>query len=167
MISKRLNQVHHEPLPSAWIDRIFAKLTARFGREFLSRWEGVEIDVVKGDWADELAGMQNRPDAIKYALDNMGNKPPMVDDFKAMCSRAPDDGLIRLSAPKANPDAIERAIRVAREALLQRQGDPLDILRELAESDAHDGTFRGQRVTLAQRQTYQQALGLTNKDRSS
>lgn len=167
MNSKRLKQVQHEPLPSAWIDRIFAKLTARFGRDFLGRWEGVEIDIVKADWADELAGMQNRPDAIKYALDHLGNKAPMVDDFKALCGRAPEDGLLKLSAPKANADAIEKAMQKAREALLQRRGDPLDTLRELAESDARDGTFRGQRVTLAQRQTYKQALGLLNTGRSA
>lgn len=160
MSNARLKQVQHEPLPSAWIDRIFSKLTARFGRDFLSRWEGLDLDIVKADWAEQMAGMDLRPDAIRYALDNLGGKPPTVHDFKDLCSRAPTDGLLSLTAPKANADVIDRAVAMARAALLERKGDPLDTLRELVASDARDGTFRGQRVTLAQRQTYRQALGL-------
>lgn len=167
MNNARLKPIQHEPLPSGWIDRIFAKLTARFGRDFLSRWEGVELDIVKADWAEELAGLQKRPDAIVYALENIGGKPPMVDDFKALCNRAPVDGVLRLPSPKASQDVIEKAVQLARDALLTRKGDPLDTLRELAESDARDGTYRGQPVTLAQRQTYKQALGLLNTGRSA
>lgn len=160
MSSERLKTVTREPLPSAWIDRIFSKLSARFGRDFLARWEGLDLDVVKADWAEEMAGMQSRPDAIKYALDNIGSKPPTVADFKALCNRAPVYGLLRLEAPPANPDVIEKAIQLARQAFADRSGDHLATLRELAESDRRDGTYKGQRVTQAQRQTYRQALGI-------
>lgn len=163
MNTEHLKPNQREPLPSEWVDRIFAKLTARFGRDFLGRWEGVELDVVKADWAEELAGLQKRPDAIKYALDNIGGKPPMVEDFKALCNRAPVDAILRLPSPKANPDVIEKAAQLARAALLQRRGDPLDTLRALAEADARDGTYRGNKVTMAQRETYRQALGMTGR----
>lgn len=166
MSSARLKQTHHEPLPSAWIDRIFAKLAARFGRDFLGRWEGLDLNIVKGDWSEEMAGMQARPDAIKHALDNLGTKPPNVAEFKELCNRAPVDGVLRLVAPKANADVIEKAIALARAALLDRKGDQLDTLRELAESDARDGTYRGQTVTLAQRQTYRQALGMDRRNQA-
>jgi hypothetical protein len=147
-------------LPSAWIDRIFSVLTARFGRDFLGRWEGIQLDIVKADWAEQLAGLQSRPDAIKYALDNVGTKAPNVAEFKELCGRAPVDGLLALRAPKASDDVIEKAVAIARAALLTRNGGHLDTLRDLAESDARDGTYRGQPVTMAQRQTYRQALGM-------
>lgn len=149
-----------DPLPSAWVDRIFAKLTARFGRDFLSRWEGIDLNIVKADWADELAGYQNRPDAIKYALEHIKGNAPTVNDFKELANRAPVDGLLKLPAPKANRDVIEKAIALAREAFLAPTGGCLDPLRELAESDARDGTYKGRPVTMAQRQTYRQALGM-------
>lgn len=159
MSNARLKTVKREPLPSAWIDRIFSKLSARFGRDFLGRWEGLDLDVVKADWAEELAGLQDRPDAIKYALENIGTKPPNVGEFKEICGRAPVAGLLALDQPRASEDVIERAIGIAREALLREKGDHLDTLRKLAASDAASGTFNGRPVTPAQRDVYRKALG--------
>lgn len=163
MNNERLKREPVQPLPSQWIDRIFSKLTARFGRDFLGRWEGVDLDIVKADWADELSGLQSRPDAIKYALENMGKKAPNVAEFKEICNRAPVAGLLSLPSPKASRDVIDKAIELARAAVLTPRGDHLDTLRALADGDARDGTFMGKRVTLAQRQTYMQALGMNRR----
>lgn len=150
------------PLPAAWMDRIFSKLSLRFGRDFLGRWEGQDLTLVKADWAEHLAGLQARPKAIKYALENIGGKPPTVDDFKALCNRAPEYGVPKLDAPKADQKVVERASAMAKDAL-KPSADHLETLRELANSDARDGTFKGRKVTMAQRQTYRQALGLDRK----
>lgn len=124
-----------KPLPLEWVDRIFSKLTARYGRDFLSQWEGVEIGLVKADWAEELSGLQSRPDAIKHALEHCGVKPPKnVIEFKEACNRAPVRPLLAIAAPVANPDVIERAIAAARE-LTKFKGDRLDPIRRLRERE--------------------------------
>jgi hypothetical protein len=159
MTEEPLSNQAPEPLPLAWIDRIFSKLTARFGRDFLSRWEGIDLAIVKADWSEELAGLQSRVDAIKYAIDHIGGKPPTVFDFKELCSRAPVDGVPRLEAPKADPEGVAKALAKAKDAISKANGyDNLAMLRKLAAEDSVSGTFNGRRVTQAQRETYQQAL---------
>lgn len=153
MSKERLKTVNHEPLPSEWVDRIFSKLTARFGRDFLSRWEGVDINLVKADWAEELAGLQGRPDAIKYALEHIGGKAPTVDDFKTLCGRAPVHALLRLDSPMADQDVIDRAIAKAQKAL-RFKGDRLDPIRNLRRRElSGDKT-----LTKAQREFWRIAL---------
>lgn len=142
-----------EPLPSEWIDRIFAKLTARYGRDFLSKWEGVDLGVVKADWAEELAGLQNRPGAIKYALDTPFSRPPNVNDFKEACGRAPTRALMALEAPKADQDVIDRAIAAARE-LTRFKGDRLDPIRLLRKREMEGDKT----LTRAQREFWRVAL---------
>ena len=55
-------------LPLPWIDKIFEKLTIVYGRDFIGRWEGLEISDVKTDWGHELSGFENWPGAISHAL---------------------------------------------------------------------------------------------------
>ena len=63
-------------LPTVWIDKIFEKLSLRYGREFLGRWEGMPIADVKTDWGDVLSGMVEHPKAIGWALDNLPDSRP-------------------------------------------------------------------------------------------
>ncbi len=94
-------------LPADWIEYIFSRLTVRYGRAFLARWdvEGINRDLVMADWAKELAGFTNWTEAIDYALDNLpaDGKPPTVNEFKAACFRAPKPDRPALPAPKADP----------------------------------------------------------------
>lgn len=119
-----------EPLPSEWVDVIFTKLTMRHGRDFLSRYEGLDLTAVKADWSDELAGLQNRPDAIKYALELSVAKPPNVIEFRELCARAPVRAQFALPGPRADQDVIDRALRKAAE-VMRHKGDVLDPIREL------------------------------------
>jgi len=140
-------------LPSAWIDRIFSKLTARYGRDFLSKYEGVDLDVIKADWAEELAGLQHRPQAIKYALDRPDTKPPNVIEFKAACARAPVRADLALEAPKASQCVIDRAIAAARE-MTRFKGDRLDPIRLLRKREMEGDKT----LTLVQRKFWRIAL---------
>ena len=93
-------------LPISWVDKIFSKLTLVYGRQFLGRWEGLDLDAVKSDWADELSRFQQSPNAIAYALENLpADKPPTVLEFKAVCIRRPDTSL-SLPSPKADPERV-------------------------------------------------------------
>lgn len=93
-------------LPAPWIDKIFTKLTLAYGREFIARWEGIELNDVKSDWGHELAGFAEHPEAIAYALANLPPKAPSVIEFRALARRAPPPEVKLLESPRANPERV-------------------------------------------------------------
>ncbi len=93
-------------LPSNWTDKIFAKLTLAYGRDFLGRWEGIDLNDVKTDWSHELSGFDSHPEAIAYALANLPPKAPTVIEFRAIARRAPLPDVPRLEAPRADPERV-------------------------------------------------------------
>lgn len=76
-------------LPAAWIDRIFDKLSLTYGRDFMGRYEGLDINAVKSDWGHELAGFFTHPSAIAHALSNLPERPPCVVEFRKIARTAP------------------------------------------------------------------------------
>jgi hypothetical protein len=99
------------------VDAVFKKLTLTYGRDFLSRWEGIDLIDVKNDWAHELRGYENAPDSIKYALQNLPVRPPSVVEFRALCMRAPPPDVPQLKAPRADQARAKAAIDEARRRL--------------------------------------------------
>lgn len=94
-------------LPDAWVDRIFERLTLTYGRQFLSRWEGLDLLAVKADWAQHLSGFQQNPDAIRYGLDHLpADQPPTVVQFAAVCRRYAPAAAPQLPAPKPTPERL-------------------------------------------------------------
>ena len=93
-------------LPAKWVEALFTKLTLAYGRDFLARWEGLDICDVKTDWGHELAGFVNHPEAIAYALANLPAKAPTVLEFRALSRRAPVKDAPRLESPAANPERV-------------------------------------------------------------
>lgn len=89
-------------LPAKWVEALFTKLTLAYGRDFLGRWEGIDLADVKTDWGHELAGFERHPEAIAYALANLPPKAPTVLEFRAICRRAPVQDAPRLEAPAAD-----------------------------------------------------------------
>lgn len=99
-------------LPMNWIDEIFRRLSVRYGREFSLKYENIDPDAVKRDWAEYLVGFANRPDAIEYALKNLPeSKAPNVAEFAAICRRAPvkeDLALPHYETPEEKARAAQR-----------------------------------------------------------
>lgn len=94
-------------LPLPWVDKIFLKLTLIYGRDFIGRWEGLEIADVKTDWGHELSGFENWPEAIAHALANCPpGKPPTVIEFRDLARKAPRAKVAELPAPAANPERV-------------------------------------------------------------
>lgn len=86
------------PMPITWVESIFQRLAVRYGREFTSKWDGLNPDDVKADWAIALSGFTEKPDDVAYALNNLPDRAPNVQEFIAICRRAPN---------KAAPKQIE------------------------------------------------------------
>lgn len=94
-------------LPLPWVDKIFLKLTLIYGRDFIGRWEGLEIADVKTDWGHELAGFENWPEAIAHALSICPpGKPPTVIEFRELARKAPRAQRPALPEPKADPERV-------------------------------------------------------------
>ena len=110
-------------LPAKWVDALFTKLTLAYGRDFLARWEGLDICDVKTDWGHELAGFVNHPEAIAYALANLPQRPPTVLEFRALCRRAPVKDAPKLEAPRADPARV--AAELAKLAPMRSQARPV------------------------------------------
>ena len=101
-------------LPLPWVDKIFHKLTLVYGRDFIGRWEGLELADVKTDWAHELSGFENFPEGIAFALEHLpAGRPPTVLEFRAMAFKAPKPAYKHLEAPKADPSRVAEELRKA------------------------------------------------------
>ena len=73
------------------MDRIWSKLSIRYGQAFIRRWDGVDLSEVRLDWSQQLASFVRRPDCIAYALEHLPvDKPPTVGEFRALCNSMPD-----------------------------------------------------------------------------
>lgn len=88
-----------ESLPISWVDRIFDKLTVTYGKAFAGQYEGIAPETVKANWAQELARYAKRPEAIKWALENLPAKAPNVVEFRALCRDAPNPDVFKLPPP--------------------------------------------------------------------
>ena len=96
-------------LPIAWIEKLFLKLTIRYGREFTDRWAQVPEEVLLQDWSECLGVFFTRPGVFAYALDNLPEgKPPTAREFRALCYRAIDVQVQppALAAPPADPAMV-------------------------------------------------------------
>lgn len=143
-----------EKLPSNWVDSLFTRLQVRYGAAWNRMWDGIDISVVKADWAEELGGFACNPDAIKRALDMLPNDwPPNVAQFKALCIGPPGDVCdkpLRLEAPSADPKIVEAVKSVGRN--VQTEGPKAWAWRLKARD------FAGDRLTKFQRDAWREAL---------
>ncbi len=100
-------------LPSSWVERIFARLTGVYGREFTGQFssgmvDGVDVGLenAKQVWAEELGMFADHPDALRYGLANLPEKVPNCIRFREVCKNAPRPQYFKL---EHKPTPEERA----------------------------------------------------------
>lgn len=147
-------------LPAAWIDKIFTKLTLAYGRDFQGRWEGIDMNIVKSDWAHELAGFERFPEGIAHALTHLDPaKPPTVFQFRELARKAPRTEDKQLPAPAASPEVIAEQLKRMAPALKQMKSvgnkEWAEILKRRDEA--------GEKLSRFQVQSYRQALGIDGR----
>jgi hypothetical protein len=105
-------------LPLKAIDRLFDRLTATYGREWVSRWEGLDQNAIKTMWSHELAVYANHLEDIAWALEHLPPRAPNVIEFKQLCKSAPRrEEVPKLSAPMADPALVNAELEKLRDIL--------------------------------------------------
>lgn len=92
------------PLPA--VERLFARLTATYGRQFLSLYEGLDNNAIKTSWAHELSGYANRLADVAWALENLPERAPNAIEFRNLCRKAPSADVPQLPVAPADPQRI-------------------------------------------------------------
>ena len=148
-------------IPAAWIDRIFGRLSARYGRSFLAQWDGVPMDDVKADWSEVLDGYDKHPNALGWVLRNLpADRPPNAGQFLALAKSAPAEcfaqpGQQRIASEPAKADP-------------QRVAEIMTRLRDASSGD-YDGPkgwawrlrgreLAGDQLSVVQRRFWREAL---------
>lgn len=107
-----------QPLPQSWVDRIFDKLSITYGKGFVLMYEGLDPNAVKANWAHELAGFYNKPEAIKHALEHLPlDRVPNVLQFRAICIGMPPPVFKALPAPAIDRAKVQELLAKAKAAI--------------------------------------------------
>jgi len=119
---------------------VFEKLTLVYGQAFLARWRDIDLNAVKSDWCHELAGMQQSPSRIAFALSNLPDRPPSVIEFRALCRSAPAPDVPRLPEPEADPERVAQELsklRAVNRATVNQASDGKDWARRIMRRVEH------------------------------
>ena len=85
------------------IERLFDRLMATYGNEFLTKYGSADVGAVKSVWAHELAAFADSLHRIAWALENLPERCPNAIEFKKLCYSAPAPDALALPEPKADP----------------------------------------------------------------
>lgn len=138
-------------LPASWVDNLFARLGVRYGDSFTRQWQDADPAAVKRDWAEVLAGFEQHPDSIAYALENLPDRPPNAQQFRAICRNAPPPVVKQLPAPKADASVARAAIE--RLKALKSREPSAEWAAKLSERER-----QGDRLTAAQKSAWRAAM---------
>jgi hypothetical protein len=136
-------------LPSAWVDRVHARLLVRYGAAWIRKWEGVPMEAVKADWAETLGGLGR--EAILHALDHLPvDGPPNALQFRDLCRVGPQktpefDGFLQRLGVKPDPERVKRELeklKTWRASMEQRMRDePPAVAEEYRRTEGFAGPF--------------------------
>lgn len=135
-------------LPAAWVDRIFDKLTITYGRDFLSRWEGLDLKTVKSDWGNELSGLFRQPSSIAWAIDHLPERPPTVIDFRRLANTMPTPNAPQIAYEPASMELVSELVKKIAPAMEKNDNrNSLDWARRVIARN-ENGSYRATRAAL-------------------
>lgn len=146
------------PLPLKAVDRLFERLLATYGRDFVARYDGQDLGAVKTAWTHELAGFDGQLQALAWALENLPERCPNAIEFRNLARRAPAPDVPRLAEPAADPARV--AAELARLAPLRARAtvDGRDWARRILARHAD-----GERIRPISLRFAKEALGVRHE----
>lgn len=94
------------PLSLKATDRLFDRLSATYGREFMARYDGNAPAAVKAIWMHELDAFGDHLDMLAWALENLPERAPNAVEFRNLARRAPAAPAVALPLPAADPERV-------------------------------------------------------------
>ena len=123
-------------LPLRYVDEIHARLAIRYGSAWSAKWTGVDIALVKADWAEQLDNMS--PAAIRKALDSLPEDfPPTATAFRKLGVIRDESAPAPLALPAPDPAGLERigkalaGVKLDQKSLAQHADECFGNLRQL------------------------------------
>lgn len=110
-----------------WVERIFSRMSAMYGRLFADMWAGSDLHEVKSAWADDLGAFCGQQ--IAWAMEQCKSRelPPTLPAFRNLCQQAPRPEVLALPPPRVPREvAQERAQQLrktAEQASRRQAGD--------------------------------------------
>lgn len=153
------------PLPA--LDRIFERLGATYGTQFLDLYRGADPASVKTAWGHELGPFGDSAQGLRriaWALDNLPDRAPNAVQFRNLCRQAPVEMPPPLPAPPPNPERVRVELeKLGYKPKSQRMPaagavDPKGWAK--AHIAAHEKGYKVRPITLL---FARQALGLTRE----
>lgn len=143
------------PLPASWVEKLFERFTIRYGSAWLRMWEGIDMAAVKADWSNELAGLHERPEALRYALQYLpACWPPTVQQFRELCNAAPEPNVPVLPAPEVDRGRVAAVLEKLRAVGVN--SDPIGWATKLRLREE-----AGERLSPTHRQAWRDAMRCT------
>jgi len=74
-----------DPLPMAWIEKLFDRMISHYGNKFLDMWRDIDLQGVKATWAHELGKLSR--DEIAHGANALSGQewPPTLPQFISLC----------------------------------------------------------------------------------
>lgn len=152
----------HEPLPSAWVDRLFSRFVAMYGSQKVgAMWADSDRDEVKAVWAEALGRFagQTIAAAVRGLIDSGSQWPPTLPEFSEACRVAAvnrRDQALALAAPggtvTTREEAAEILAKIGYQAPAKPKVDPKAWAhRVLARAAAGDESLALESIRMAER----------------
>ena len=102
------------------LDYIFGRMGAIYGAAFLRHWEGVDLELVRQEWKQQLGRFLTYRPSMDYAIDRLkGEFPPSAITFKEFCNAGPniprDELQITYDPKPVDPEVVAEARRKLKE----------------------------------------------------
>ena len=152
-----------EPLPAAWVDRLFSRFVAMYGSQKVgAMWADADRDEVKGVWGDALGKYtgDTLASAVRGLIDSGSQWPPTLPEFSEACrvaavNRRDHAEVPALAAPGASvttrEEAAEILTRIGAAAPKPRVDPKAWAHRVLARAAAGDQSLALESIRMAER----------------
>ena len=102
------------------LDYIFGRMSAIYGAAFLRHWEGVDLELVRQEWKQQLGRFLTYRPSMDYAIDRLkGEFPPSAFTFREFCNAGPniprDELQITYEPKPVDPEVVAEARRKLKE----------------------------------------------------
>jgi hypothetical protein len=102
------------------LDYIFGRMSAIYGAAFLRHWEGVDLELVRQEWKQQLGRFLTYRPSMDYAIDRLkGEFPPSAITFREFCNAGPniprDELQIAYEPKPVDPEVVAEAKRKLKE----------------------------------------------------